>query len=49
HDGQKKYDFWKDMVAAIQHNYKISAFKVLLVIVILITNIAILIVIQIIE
>ncbi|NWV66275.1 NT5D1 protein, partial [Malurus elegans] len=27
HDGQKKYDFWKDMVAAIQHNYKISAFK----------------------
>ncbi|KAM3676578.1 dermatan-sulfate epimerase isoform 3-T3 [Ammospiza maritima maritima] len=27
HDSQKKYDFWKDMVAAIQHNYKISAFK----------------------
>ncbi|NXD70901.1 NT5D1 protein, partial [Eolophus roseicapillus] len=27
HDGQKKYDFWKDMVAAVQHNYKISAFK----------------------
>ncbi|KAM6367993.1 dermatan-sulfate epimerase isoform 3-T6 [Alca torda] len=27
HDGQKKYDFWKDMVAAIQHNYKITAFK----------------------
>ncbi|XP_025921753.1 5'-nucleotidase domain-containing protein 1-like [Apteryx rowi] len=27
HDRQKKYDFWKDMVAAIQHNYKISAFK----------------------
>uniref|UniRef100_A0A8C9G1J9 5'-nucleotidase domain-containing protein 1 n=1 Tax=Pavo cristatus TaxID=9049 RepID=A0A8C9G1J9_PAVCR len=27
HDGQKKYDFWKDVVAAIQHNYKISAFK----------------------
>ncbi|KAM8809578.1 dermatan-sulfate epimerase-like [Eudromia elegans] len=26
-DKQKKYDFWKDMVAAIQHNYKISAFK----------------------
>uniref|UniRef100_A0A8C9G0V6 5'-nucleotidase domain-containing protein 1 n=1 Tax=Pavo cristatus TaxID=9049 RepID=A0A8C9G0V6_PAVCR len=23
----KKYDFWKDVVAAIQHNYKISAFK----------------------
>ncbi|XP_009891921.1 PREDICTED: 5'-nucleotidase domain-containing protein 1-like [Charadrius vociferus] len=27
HDGQKKYDFWKDMVAAVQHNYKITAFK----------------------
>ncbi|KAK2511456.1 hypothetical protein Q9233_016983 [Columba guinea] len=29
HDRQKTYDFWKDMVAAIQHNYKISAFKAL--------------------
>ncbi|KAG8444649.1 hypothetical protein GDO86_009710 [Hymenochirus boettgeri] len=26
-DGQKKYDFWKDIVAAIEHNYKTSAFK----------------------
>ncbi|KAM4693666.1 5'-nucleotidase domain-containing protein 1 [Discoglossus pictus] len=26
-DGQKNYDFWKDVVAAIEHNYKTSAFK----------------------
>ncbi|KAM4771788.1 5'-nucleotidase domain-containing protein 1 [Rhinophrynus dorsalis] len=26
-EGQKKYDFWKDIVAAIEHNYKTSAFK----------------------
>ncbi|KAJ6660254.1 hypothetical protein lerEdw1_017954 [Lerista edwardsae] len=24
---RQKYDFWKDMIAAIQHNYKTSAFK----------------------
>uniref|UniRef100_A0A8D0DN29 5'-nucleotidase domain-containing protein 1 n=1 Tax=Salvator merianae TaxID=96440 RepID=A0A8D0DN29_SALMN len=27
HSPRQKYDFWKDMVAAIQHNYKTSAFK----------------------
>nr|XP_028579052.1 5'-nucleotidase domain-containing protein 1 isoform X1 [Podarcis muralis] len=27
HSPRRKYDFWKDMVAAIQHNYKTSAFK----------------------
>ncbi|EMP38071.1 5'-nucleotidase domain-containing protein 1 [Chelonia mydas] len=27
HDRQTKYDFWKDVIAAIQHNYKTSAFK----------------------
>ncbi|XP_033090251.1 5'-nucleotidase domain-containing protein 1 isoform X3 [Trachypithecus francoisi] len=26
-NGQKTFDFWKDIVAAIQHNYKMSAFK----------------------
>ncbi|XP_063297352.1 5'-nucleotidase domain-containing protein 1 [Pelobates fuscus] len=26
-DGQNKYDFWKDMVSAVEHNYKTSAFK----------------------
>ncbi|KAM9317290.1 5'-nucleotidase domain-containing protein 1 [Gastrophryne carolinensis] len=26
-DGQKKYDFWKDVVAAIEHNYKTTAYK----------------------
>ncbi|XP_041420528.1 5'-nucleotidase domain-containing protein 1 isoform X3 [Xenopus laevis] len=26
-EGQKKYDFWKDIVAAIEHNYKTTAFK----------------------
>uniref|UniRef100_A0A9L0SP37 5'-nucleotidase domain-containing protein 1 n=1 Tax=Equus caballus TaxID=9796 RepID=A0A9L0SP37_HORSE len=26
-NGQKTFDFWKDVVAAIQHNYKVSAFK----------------------
>uniref|UniRef100_A0A2K6LS71 5'-nucleotidase domain-containing protein 1 n=1 Tax=Rhinopithecus bieti TaxID=61621 RepID=A0A2K6LS71_RHIBE len=26
-NGQKTFDFWKDMVAAIQHNHKMSAFK----------------------
>uniref|UniRef100_A0A8D1HSX8 5'-nucleotidase domain-containing protein 1 n=1 Tax=Sus scrofa TaxID=9823 RepID=A0A8D1HSX8_PIG len=25
--GQKPFDFWKDIVAGIQHNYKMSAFK----------------------
>ncbi|XP_077157692.1 5'-nucleotidase domain-containing protein 1 isoform X4 [Paroedura picta] len=27
HNASQKYDFWKDMIAAIQHNYKTSAFK----------------------
>ncbi|XP_054835018.1 5'-nucleotidase domain-containing protein 1 isoform X2 [Eublepharis macularius] len=27
HNANQKYDFWKDIVAAIQHNYKTSAFK----------------------
>ncbi|KAF7253445.1 5'-nucleotidase domain-containing protein 1, partial [Varanus komodoensis] len=27
HSPRQKYDFWKDMVAAIQYNYKTSAFK----------------------
>uniref|UniRef100_A0A8D0GE60 5'-nucleotidase domain-containing protein 1 n=1 Tax=Sphenodon punctatus TaxID=8508 RepID=A0A8D0GE60_SPHPU len=27
HSTRRKYDFWKDMIAAIQHNYKTSAFK----------------------
>ncbi|XP_036920980.1 5'-nucleotidase domain-containing protein 1 isoform X2 [Sturnira hondurensis] len=27
HNGQKTFDFWKDIVAGIQHNYKMSAFK----------------------
>nr|XP_013004406.1 uncharacterized protein LOC106025044 [Cavia porcellus] len=27
--GQKTFDFWKDIVAGIQHNFKMSAFKVL--------------------
>uniref|UniRef100_A0A674KEH8 5'-nucleotidase domain-containing protein 1 n=1 Tax=Terrapene triunguis TaxID=2587831 RepID=A0A674KEH8_9SAUR len=27
HDRQTKYNFWKDVIAAIQHNYKTSAFK----------------------
>ncbi|XP_012579436.1 PREDICTED: 5'-nucleotidase domain-containing protein 1 isoform X2 [Condylura cristata] len=26
-NGQKAFDFWKDVIAAIQHNYKMSAFK----------------------
>ncbi|OCT80341.1 hypothetical protein XELAEV_180271526mg, partial [Xenopus laevis] len=26
-EGQKKYDFWKDIVSAIEHNYKTTAFK----------------------
>ncbi|CAJ0948387.1 unnamed protein product [Ranitomeya imitator] len=26
-DGQKKYDFWKDVISAIEHNYKTTAFK----------------------
>ncbi|XP_017533369.2 5'-nucleotidase domain-containing protein 1 isoform X3 [Manis javanica] len=26
-NGQKTFDFWKDIVAGIQHNYKMSAFK----------------------
>ncbi|XP_068087432.1 5'-nucleotidase domain-containing protein 1 isoform X2 [Hyperolius riggenbachi] len=26
-DGQKKYDFWKDIVCAIEHNYKTTAYK----------------------
>ncbi|XP_069830972.1 5'-nucleotidase domain-containing protein 1 isoform X1 [Dendropsophus ebraccatus] len=26
-DGQKKYDFWKDIISAIEHNYKTTAFK----------------------
>ncbi|KAL8186423.1 UNVERIFIED_CONTAM: hypothetical protein K2H54_070307 [Gekko kuhli] len=26
-NANRKYDFWKDMVAAIQHNYRTSAFK----------------------
>ncbi|XP_067558403.1 5'-nucleotidase domain-containing protein 1 isoform X1 [Pseudorca crassidens] len=26
-NGQKPFDFWKDIVAGIQHNYKMSAFK----------------------
>lgn len=26
-NGQKTFDFWKDIVAGIQHNYKVSAFK----------------------
>lgn len=26
-NGQKAFDFWKDIVAGIQHNYKMSAFK----------------------
>ncbi|XP_070273606.1 5'-nucleotidase domain-containing protein 1 isoform X2 [Myotis yumanensis] len=26
-NGQKTFDFWKDIVAGIQHNYKISAFR----------------------
>uniref|UniRef100_A0A8C2MIH8 5'-nucleotidase domain containing 1 n=1 Tax=Cricetulus griseus TaxID=10029 RepID=A0A8C2MIH8_CRIGR len=25
--GQKTFDFWKDVVAGIQHNFKMSAFK----------------------
>ena len=25
-NGQKPFDFWKDIVAGIQHNYKMSAF-----------------------
>ncbi|XP_072821870.1 5'-nucleotidase domain-containing protein 1 [Vicugna pacos] len=27
HNGQKPFDFWKDVVAGIQYNYKMSAFK----------------------
>uniref|UniRef100_A0A8C0G540 Uncharacterized protein n=1 Tax=Chelonoidis abingdonii TaxID=106734 RepID=A0A8C0G540_CHEAB len=27
HVRQTKYNFWKDVIAAIQHNYKTSAFK----------------------
>ncbi|KAG8123926.1 putative 5'-nucleotidase domain-containing protein, partial [Naja naja] len=27
HSPRRKYDFWKDMVGAIQYNYKTSAFK----------------------
>ncbi|XP_070589494.1 5'-nucleotidase domain-containing protein 1 isoform X2 [Erythrolamprus reginae] len=27
HSPRRKYNFWKDMVAAIQYNYKMSAFK----------------------
>ncbi|XP_019479511.1 PREDICTED: 5'-nucleotidase domain-containing protein 1 [Hipposideros armiger] len=26
-NGQKAFDFWKDIVAGIQHNYRMSAFK----------------------
>ncbi|XP_053315875.1 5'-nucleotidase domain-containing protein 1 isoform X2 [Spea bombifrons] len=26
-DGEKTFDFWKDMISAIEHNYKTSAFK----------------------
>nr|KAF6341756.1 5'-nucleotidase domain containing 1 [Myotis myotis] len=26
-NGQKTFDFWKDIVAGIQHNYKMSAFR----------------------
>ncbi|XP_075720352.1 5'-nucleotidase domain-containing protein 1 isoform X2 [Rhinoderma darwinii] len=26
-DGQKKYDFWKDVISSIEHNYKTTAFK----------------------
>ncbi|KAG8510958.1 5'-nucleotidase domain-containing protein 1, partial [Galemys pyrenaicus] len=26
-NGQKTFDFWKDIIAAIQHNYKMSAFR----------------------
>uniref|UniRef100_G1KMD2 5'-nucleotidase domain-containing protein 1 n=2 Tax=Anolis carolinensis TaxID=28377 RepID=G1KMD2_ANOCA len=27
HSPRRKYEFWKDIIAAIQHNYKTSAFK----------------------
>uniref|UniRef100_K9IKC7 5'-nucleotidase domain-containing protein 1 n=1 Tax=Desmodus rotundus TaxID=9430 RepID=K9IKC7_DESRO len=27
HNGQRTFDFWKDIVAGIQYNYKMSAFK----------------------